>query len=414
MYNRYYTDVHVHLPFLPNKPQVLVARLETCSPFLRQAFFEAMHAATRALTCQDPSNYEPRETPKDVQLLFDPQLMSDTVENRSAKLIQLQTLILMSLEAQCQLSNSTTWSNTSFHPSVWISSAINLAYQLNLQTIRSSLNGDNDSEDNVARRVWKTLYIIEKWRSHSTGTLSMIPEHSMIFTREDKIVLGDVLHWLARMFSLRFTVLVLIICLGLTVVLDKMGKDNTTINEKPIPLVVMPRTDLKFWCCDVPDTFGDSDSILHLCYWHIHLLDALDVEWSTPATLQEATNAMVNILLTKKVAPSPFIVTVKTFLVLTLIELHRHKDTDVDVARDMKVLVEGGHIPSAWESPIKKMVQIKQNRRLQELAEAASGKDESSDAVVSKVKDKSANDFQELRALSKKGFLDVFKDSLVR
>src|SRR5688572_22523104 len=121
-----------------------------------------------------------------------------------------------------------------------------------------------------------------------------------------------------------------------------MGKDNTTITDKPIPLVMMPRTDLKFWCCDVPDTFGDSDSIVHLCYWHIHLLDALDVEWSTPATLQEATNAMVKILSNDNIAPSPFTITVKTFLVLTLIELHRHKDTDVDAARDLKALMEGG------------------------------------------------------------------------
>lgn len=414
IYTRYYKHVHVHLPFLPNKPQVLLVRLETCSPFLRQAFFEAMHAATRALSWKDPSDFEPRQMPKDVQRLFDPQLLNDTTQNRSAKMIQLQTLILMSLEAQCQLSTSQTVSNTSFSPSVWISTAINLAYQLNLQSARSSPNEDFDSEDNLARRVWQTLYVIEKWRSHSTGTLSMIPDHSMIFSREDKVVMGDVLYWLFREYTLHLSVS-FSNKLGLTTVIDRMGRENTTFTDQPVPLVELPRRDLKFWCSDVPETFGETNAVMHLYYWHLHTIDALDVIWSTPETLQEATDAMVGILSSgEMIAPSPFLVTVKTFLVLTLIELHRHKETDGVASRDLKALIEKGHIPSAWENSIAKMVQIKQNRRLQELAEAASVSDKSPKAVVQKAKDKPAYDFHELRLLSKKGFLDVFKDNSAR
>lgn len=219
--------------------------------------------------------------------------------------------------------------------------------------------------------------------------------------------------------------------LGLAVIIGHIGKDNSTATDSPLTLNPGPRRELDYWRLDIPDTFAESNSILHLCYWHVTILDSLDVETTQPQNLQEATERMVNIIVNAKGVASALIVSVSALLVLTLIELLRHEDTKQSAERDLKVLREGRYIPSGWDSIIRKMVEANtqtdfDDRRLQQLAEAASGKTggsrdvggsehriEPESATTTEPKNRSSRQFKELRALAKSGFLSAFSDDLV-
>jgi len=205
---RYYQCIHQHLPMLPHNSQILLARAESCPAPLRDAFYEALHTAARAVSSPDPSNYEPQKSPKALLLIFDPELANASAYDQSAKLVHLQTLILMSIEAMCLSSNTLASSHTIFHPSVWITNAVNLAYRLKLHMVKpvqnASFPNEHDTEVNVSRRTWMSLCVIERWHAHGTGTPSMIPENSMAFFEDDKDVLGGPLYWLSREHSLLY------------------------------------------------------------------------------------------------------------------------------------------------------------------------------------------------------------------
>ena len=85
--------------------------------------------------------------------------------------------------------------------SVWLGSAVGLAYSLRLhlrQQPDKLSEADPDSEDKLARRLWWTLVIMDRWHASSTSSPLLIPDGSVMMYADDEALLGDSLYHLAR------------------------------------------------------------------------------------------------------------------------------------------------------------------------------------------------------------------------
>ena len=85
--------------------------------------------------------------------------------------------------------------------SVWLGSAVGLAYSMKLHTHKTSSqqsDNDPDSEDKLARRIWWSLVIMDRWHAASTSSPLLIPDTSVVVYPEDQALLGENLYQLAR------------------------------------------------------------------------------------------------------------------------------------------------------------------------------------------------------------------------
>lgn len=167
---------------------------------MHDAFNEALNAAISSFPSQSQIPLDPRQAKTAAGLVLACQLDTTSTRSHPANLVQLQTLMLMAIQASSQPSNSLQ-SQSGVSPTMWLSSAVGLAYQLRLHIRKSPEKGtenDPDTEENMARRVWWSLVILDRWHASGYASPLMIPDSSVVLYREDKALLGDSIYQLAR------------------------------------------------------------------------------------------------------------------------------------------------------------------------------------------------------------------------
>lgn len=197
---RYYKAIHPTYPLLSHTKARLNARLATCSPALKDAFYEALYAASQSFTAPSVPSTDRRGTKKAYQILA-MQSEPSANGNMSTNIVYLQTMLLMAIEAD----NRGPMSNgqTGLPQSVWLGSAVGLAYSMKLHVHKSGdkqSESDPDSEDKLARRLWWSLVMMDRWHSASTSSPVLIPDACVVLYPEDQALLGDVLYQLARKY----------------------------------------------------------------------------------------------------------------------------------------------------------------------------------------------------------------------
>lgn len=118
----------------------------------------------------------------------------------STNLIYLQAMLLMAVEAD---NRGTSPTRGQFGPpqSVWLGSAVGLAYSLKLHVHRTAdpqTENDADSEEKIMRRIWWSLVIMDRWHASSTSSPVLIPDGSVVVYPDDQALLGDGLYHLVR------------------------------------------------------------------------------------------------------------------------------------------------------------------------------------------------------------------------
>ena len=195
---RYYKAIHPTYPLLSHSKARLSAKLAACSPALKDAFYEALYAATQSITAPSVPAAERRGTKKASQILA---LQSEAAAtgNTSTNMVYLQTMLLLAIEAgnRGPVSNG----QATLPQSVWLGSAIGLAHSMKLYINKSpekQSDNDTDSDDRLARRVWWSLVIMDRFHATSAGNPLQIPDYCVVLLPEDQALLGDVLYQLAR------------------------------------------------------------------------------------------------------------------------------------------------------------------------------------------------------------------------
>lgn len=196
----YYNLIHPTFPLLSSSKAHLSSQVANCTSLLREAFYEALHAAVRSFPSATTAASQPRSTKKVTQLIAASQMDSVSSRTFTTNLVYLQSMLLMVVEASNRGSPSSESSGTALQ-SVWLGSAVGLAYSMHLHIRKPAEKHsatDIDSEDRLARRVWWSLVIMDRWNAWSTTSPFLIPETSVILYPADVAVLGEAMYHLGR------------------------------------------------------------------------------------------------------------------------------------------------------------------------------------------------------------------------
>lgn len=204
-------------------------------------------------------------------------------------------------------------------------------------------------------------------------------------------------------------------------------ESNNTEKETPFSYGFFPKRLLESWELDHPPL---NLSLLHIMYWHVKVLVALDIKTTPPKVLQTAAVKTMEFIAHADSLISPLLIYITGLLVLVLIELLRYESTKHDGQRSLKLLRDKGFIPQGWEAIIRKMTDAinapegidetetsgSQNlRRLANVAIAETERGREGDRpeneearIVESNKQWSFNDFKDLRTLARHGFMNIF------
>lgn len=116
------------------------------------------------------------------------------VRTRDANFVYLQALFFMAIvtENSGPLHNR----NTS-----WIAEAVSIATYLNLHQSHAFEMGDTADEDSspkVARRVWLSLIVLDRFHASSTASPSLVAEDGARLVASDEDILGPTAYHLVR------------------------------------------------------------------------------------------------------------------------------------------------------------------------------------------------------------------------
>jgi Fungal specific transcription factor domain len=163
---------------------------------LREALYEALYAALRSFPAVTPLP-EHQNTRKAIQLWSAAQFEGATSRSLAINLAYLQILLLLSIEAVNRVPGTARGQN-GVSQSVWLGSAIGLAYELKLHDYKPSLTDDPDSDERLGRRIWWSLVNLDRWHAASMSTPLLIPDSAVVLMPEDQTLLGDSLYHLTR------------------------------------------------------------------------------------------------------------------------------------------------------------------------------------------------------------------------
>jgi hypothetical protein len=188
--------------------------MANCAIPLKMALYEALCAAVQSFTLSNKTSPRQHSINRVNNLIATSRLENVTGRPLSTNLIYLQIMLLMAIEA-ANSGPATAEGPGSSLQLVWLSDAAALAYSLGLHKIGNTdkpPEDDVDSEDKLARRLWWSLAIMDRWHASSSSTPVFTPESSTILYREDQVLLGDSVYHLAREFQRSSAVYVILIC----------------------------------------------------------------------------------------------------------------------------------------------------------------------------------------------------------
>lgn len=77
---------------------------------------------------------------------------------------------------------------------------------MKLHVYKATAEGDHDSEEKIARRLWWSLIIMDRFHASSFATPLMVAESNVALYPGDEYVLGPMMYQLARKLSLSYAI----------------------------------------------------------------------------------------------------------------------------------------------------------------------------------------------------------------
>jgi len=191
--------IHHTYPLLPHNKSRLLARLGNCPTTLKGAFCESLSAAVRSFPSPNGPQFDQQSIRNAANLVAESQFDNVTSRSLSTNLVYLQTMLLLAIQAGNYAPNSRGQASPS--RSFWLGSALGFAHTMKLHLHRppdKATENDPDSDEKLARRIWWTLVIMDRWHASSTASPLMIPDESVVVYPDDQALLGDTVYHLAR------------------------------------------------------------------------------------------------------------------------------------------------------------------------------------------------------------------------
>ena len=387
--DEYHRIIHQTFPLLPNNKNRLRQRLAECPASLREAFLAALDCLMRTFptTSLPPNAGYAQALKRAAELLAKYPFDNPSTHTSSTNLVYLQTLIIMALESDNH-GPATIRGQAGPSRAEWLGRAAGVAGQIQINTIRtqsqSVMEGDRDSEDRLARRVWWVLFILDRWHASSTADLLKLPENSVILLPEDQILLGESTYHLARL-SFIIGHLASILTTTKTPSTDVMAPSNPASSLLGLTLT----GEIDRFRESVEGVWG-SLNLVHLSYHHCHLLIKRLNPTTEPVELIEHAVKVATVLNSRLTPVTPLNHHFGALAAMTLCELCDVPRTRAEALRGLEQMVEclgqgrglAGKLESeGWDGAVRELVVRKKERMLahsgaeglQGLADAAVG-----------------------------------------
>ena len=387
--DEYYRIIHQTFPLLPNNKSRLRQRLAECPASLREAFLVALDCLMRTFptTVLSPNPGYAQALQRAAELLAKYPFDNPSSHTDATNLVYLQTLLLMALESDNH-GPATMRGQAGPSRAELLGRAAGVAGQLEMNIIRpnsqSVMQGDRDSDDRLARRVWWVLFILDRWHASSTADLLKLPENSVVLLPEDQMLLGESTYHLAR----------------LSFIIGHMAAIVTTI-KTPLTDVMSPANPasalLGLTLAGEIDRFRESVesvwgslNLVHLSYHHCHLLIKRLNPTTEPTDLIQHAVKVATVLNSRLTPVTPLNHHFGALAAMTLCELCDVPKTRAEAIRGLDQMIEclgqkrglAGKLESTgWDGAVRELV-VRKKERLQQqgdglhdLADAAAASD---------------------------------------
>ncbi|KAK0869368.1 Glucose-responsive transcription factor [Friedmanniomyces endolithicus] len=370
--DEYYRLIHQTFPLLPNSKQRLRQRLADCPASLREAFLVALDCLMRTFptTTLPPNVGYHTASKRAAELLARYPFDNPSTHTNSTNLVYLQSLLLMALESDNH-GPATIRGQAGPSRAEWLGRAAGVAGQLEINVIRKASNsvmeGDRDSEERLARRVWWVLFILDRWHASSTAELLKLPENSVVLLPEDQILLGESTYHLARL-SFIIGHLAAILTTTKTPSTDVMAPSNPASSL----LVLTLAGEIDRFRESVESVWG-SLNLVHLSYHHCHLLIKRLNPMTEPVELVGHTVKVATVLNSRLTPVTPLNHHFAALSAMTLCELCDIPKTRSEAIKGLEQMVEclgegrglaGKEKGEGWDEAIRELVVGKKERML--------------------------------------------------
>lgn len=370
--DEYYRIIHQTFPLLPHSKHRLRMRLAECPVTLREAFLTVLECTMRTFpsfssTLRANHTYAPMMK-RAAELLAGYPFENPATHNSGTNLVYLQTLLLMALESDNH-GPATVRGQAGPSRAEWLGRAAGVAGQLEINLIRPrsrfATEGDPDSEERIARRVWWVLFILDRWHASSTSDLLKLPENSVVLLPEDQILLGESTYHLARL-SFIIGHLAAILTTTKTPETNVMAPSNPASSLLGLTLA----GEIDRFRESVESVWG-SLNLVHLSYHHCHLLIKRLNPTTEPTELIGHAVKVATVLNQRQTPITPLNHHFAALAAMTLCELVDIEKTRAEAIRGLEQISEAlgfgrglaGHEQSTgWDSAIRDLIVQKRNK----------------------------------------------------
>ncbi|KAF2153149.1 hypothetical protein K461DRAFT_277959 [Myriangium duriaei CBS 260.36] len=378
--DEYYQLIHQTFPLLPQSKNNLRIRISACPAGLREAFVTVLACMMKTFPSsklQTGQTY-PASLKRAAELIAGYPFDNPSTHTPGTDLVYLQTLLLMAMMGD-NFGPLTMQGQAGPSRAEWLGRAAGVAAQLEINLIRPRerlvSDGDPDSEERLARRVWWVLFILDRWHSCSTADLLKLPENSVVLMPEDQMLLGESTYHLAR---LSFIIGHLASILTTT----KTPETNVMAPSNPASylLGMTLAGEIDRFRESVESVWGTLN-LVHLSYHHSHLLIKRLNPTTEPTELVSHALKVATVLNSRQTPLTPLNHHFGALSAMTLCELVDIPRTRDDAIKGLNQLAEAlgahrglaGHptISTGWDQAIRAMITTKREKLHTQLQQEA-------------------------------------------
>ncbi|KAF4631153.1 hypothetical protein G7Y89_g6986 [Cudoniella acicularis] len=344
----YINTIHPTYPILHESKSKLKIMVSDCSAPLKEAFYEALYSAVRSFPSPNDQGPGQQSIKKASQLIITSQFDNASAHSFTVNLVYLQTMMLLVIATE----NLACRGQAGLSSSVWLGSAVGLAYSLKLHLHKQNnvvTTGDDLDTEKLSRRLWWSLVIMDRWHASSSSSPLMIPDGSVVVYPDDQTLLGESLYHLAR----------LSVILGHFAMASLAPTDLPSLSVPPNQIIdTLLRGELERWRESLPPSiFPPSNSpLVHLCYWSLRILMELRLPDIEPYGLLTAAMNIVTQLTHNSTLITPLTHHATLLCALALIELTASDNTRNEAEGGLKSLLESQIAPSSCVTFVRELI----------------------------------------------------------
>ncbi|KAK0708123.1 hypothetical protein B0H67DRAFT_603177 [Lasiosphaeris hirsuta] len=347
-FNCYLETIHPTFPVLAGTKARVQSLISQCPATLQEAFCNVFLDLIQPFL--PSSTHTNGDTPSSSKLLS--QWESERQRSAVTDLVYLQTLIMMVIAADHGGVAAAKGQVAGPSKQSIIGQAAGLGFSMRLHLAQPdpvpSPELDPDSDDNVALRAWWSLIALDRWNAIGTAMPTMISQGQVVLLVGLRHIMGDAVYSLSTEISW---------ILGQLIPVAQQPRVDFSSEGSGAFVASLINMAMQEFRWQFPDDLDEAHlPVLHLAYWHLHLLTDLVSPTSQSAKMLHDCRNIVRLLSSNPHLLSPLNHHFVSLAALSLIELTKVDSTRDEAARLVKEILESRIAPSPWNAAVREKI----------------------------------------------------------